>query len=169
MLGVGHRETLARFDPVDVKGHRGGLADRIQEAEERVWDIEVVEELQVVDAQRGRVPVVINMKRSRPDRDGPEQAIWIRKDSRIEIRDLGGEVLEVVPTSVEVKSNKDESSMMRIAVLPDIATLHVPHVGVVQKPFRLMTGQKARAAPLYVGCSDVAHKVPDHAQLRVGV
>ena len=53
-------------------------------------------------------------------------------DPRVEVVDLGREILEVILTSVEVQSNEAECSLVDRSILAHIHTAHKAHVGVEQ-------------------------------------
>jgi hypothetical protein len=65
-----------------------------------------------------------------PERNGPEQAVRVGMDARVEVVNLGGEVREVEPTSVEIQSNESERASVYRAIPADVDTLHEAHVGV---------------------------------------
>jgi len=65
-----------------------------------------------------------------PKRDRPEQASWVGMDPWVEVVNLGGEVLEVEPTSVKIQSNESERPPVDGAVLADVEALHKAHIGV---------------------------------------
>lgn len=60
----------------------------------------------------------------------PEQSGWIGVDARIEVMDLGGEVREVILTSVKIQSNEPERPLMYTSVQSHVGAAHEPHVGV---------------------------------------
>src|SRR5207245_5052014 len=73
--------------------------------------------------------------------------------------DLGGEVGEVILTSVQVQSNKAESSLVNSAVLADVDAAHEPHVGVEQQGLDTTVWVGSRACALHVGDADEAVEV----------
>jgi len=138
-----------RAHPADVEGdgraHRHGLL----EVEQGVGDIEEVPDvdvrrrhprLTVLQVDRyavlalvvvGPGPVLALV--TRPERYRPEQAARVRMDPGVEVVNLGGEVFEVEPTSVEVQSNESERPLMDGAILADVDTLHKAHIGVEEE------------------------------------
>jgi hypothetical protein len=68
-----------------------------------------------------------------PKRGRPEQATRIGSNTRVEVVNLGGELLEVEPTSVEVQSNESERPPVNSAILADVDPLHEAHIGVEEK------------------------------------
>src|SRR5690242_19786852 len=90
-----------------------------------------------------------------------EQPARIRVNARVEIVDLGREVREVVPTSVEVQSNEPELPLVNCSVQAYVYAAHEAHVGVEEerlgRPVRV--GRDARA--LDVGDPDEAVEVGD--------
>jgi hypothetical protein len=65
-----------------------------------------------------------------PEGYRPEQAARVGVDPRVEVVNLGGEVLEVEPTSVEIQSNESERSPVDGPILADVDALHEAHIGV---------------------------------------
>jgi hypothetical protein len=63
-------------------------------------------------------------------RQRPEQPVRVIDYPGVEIMDLGGEILEVVPTSIEVESNKDERTLVDFSVHAHVDATHEAHVGV---------------------------------------
>jgi hypothetical protein len=82
-------------------------------------------------------------------------------DPRVEVVNLGGEVDEVELTSVEIKSNEPERSVVNAAILADIDTLHKSHIGVEQE--RLDAAVRIPGGPgsLYLCDSDLALEIGD--------
>ena len=105
--------------------------DGIFEVEERVGDVEVVLEGEVVGlhTRLARTGVDVDAVRRR-ERHRPEQTARIGRDPRIEVVDLGAEIGEVEPTPVEVESDEPEGSSMHLFVDADVDAAHEAHVGV---------------------------------------
>ena len=97
----------------------------------------------------------------RPKRDCPEQAAWVRMDPWVEVVNLGGEVFEVEPTSVEVQSNESERSPVNGAILADVNTLHKPHVGVEEKRLDAAVGIPGGALSAHVRDTNKAFEIGD--------
>ena len=94
-------------------------------------------------------------------RDRPEQAVRVGLDPRVEVVNLGGEVLEVEPTSVEVKSNESERAFVFGAIHADVDTLHKPHIGVEEQRLDAAVGICGGSLPTHVCDTDKAVEVGD--------
>ena len=95
------------------------------------------------------------------ERDRPEQAARVGMDPGVEVVNLGGEVLEVEPTSVEVQSNESERSPVDDAILADVDTLHKPHIGVEEERLDAAVGIPGGAFSLHVRDADKAFEIGD--------
>ena len=81
-------------------------------------------------------------------------------DPWVEVVNLGGEVCEVEPTSVEIKSNESERPPVHSAIHADIGALHKPHIGVEEK----LLGTAVRM----LGCSMSPHVRDADEALEIG-
>ena len=97
----------------------------------------------------------------RPERDGPEQAVRVGMDTRVEVVDLGGEVREVEPTSVEVQSNESERASVYCTIPAEVDTLHKAHVGVEEKRLDAAVGIAGGSLAPHVCDADKALEVGD--------
>ena len=82
-------------------------------------------------------------------------------DARVEVMDLGGEVYEVVPTSVEVKSNESERPAVNGAILADVDALHEAHIGVEEERLDAAVGMFGGSLPAHVCDADRALEIGD--------
>jgi len=82
-------------------------------------------------------------------------------DPGVEVVHLGGEVLEVEPTSVEIQSNKTERSPMDGAIMADVDTLHKAHVGVEEERLDAAVGISGGAFSPHVRDTDKAFEIGD--------
>jgi hypothetical protein len=82
-------------------------------------------------------------------------------DPWVEVVNLGGEVCEVEPTSVEIQSNEAERPPVNGAILADVDTLHKAHIGVEQE--RLDTAVRIPGGPgsLHICDADLALEIGD--------
>jgi hypothetical protein len=94
-------------------------------------------------------------------RVGPEQAARVRMDPWVEVVNLGGEVCEVEPTSVEIKSNEPERPPVNGAILADVGALHKAHIGIEQE--RLYASVRLPGGPCspHVCDADLALEIGD--------
>jgi len=129
--------------------------------EDGVDVIEEVPDAEVVPRHPGLAgldvdPHVVVLERVRP-----EQAAWVGMDPRVEVVNLGGEVDEVELTSVEIKSNEPERSVVNGAILTNVDTLHKADIGVEQE--RLDAAVRIPGGPgsLYFCDSDLALEIGD--------
>ena len=135
--------------------------------EQGVGDVEEVHDAQVLRPHPRLAIVQVNRHAVRTlvfaagrQRDRPEQALRVGIDARVEVMNLGGEILEVEPTSVQVKSNEPERRLVNGAVQADVSTLHEPHVGVEQ--------QRLDAAVRIPGGSGSLHVCDPDKALEIG-
>src|SRR6266700_4199282 len=128
-----------RAYPADVEGYGRGHRHGFLEAEQGFGDIEEVPDVEVhrphprrtvlqVDRHAASVLVVVGpgpalVVVAGPEWDRPEQAARVGVDPGVEVVNLGGEVLEVEPTSVEIKSNESEGAFVFGAIHTDVDTL----------------------------------------------
>jgi hypothetical protein len=96
-----------------------------------------------------------------PERDRPEQAARVGMDPGVEVVNLGGELLEVEPTSVEVQSNEPERSPVDGAILAYVDTLHKSHIGVEEERLDATVGIPGGAFSPYVRDTDKAFEIGD--------
>jgi len=165
-----------RSRPADVE--RNCRADRhgILEVEQGVRDIEEVPDadvrrahsrLTVLQVDRHALfvivvePDLLTAVVAGPERDRPEQAARVGMDSGVEVVNLGGVVLEVEPTSVEVQSNEPERSPVDGAILADVDTLHKSHIGVEEERLDAAVGIPGGAFSLHVRDTDQAFEIGD--------
>ena len=95
------------------------------------------------------------------ERDRPEQATRVRMDPRIEVVDLGGEVGEVILTSVEVQSNETERPRVNGAILTDIDALHKAHIGVEEERLDAIVRIPGDPSSLHICDADKALEIGD--------
>ena len=103
-----------------------------------------------------------------PKRDRPEQATRVGMNPGVEVVNLGGEVLEVEPTSVEVQSNESERPSVNGAVLADVDTLHKTHIGVEEECLDAAVGMLGDALSSHVCDADEAFEVGDRGRVHPG-
>ena len=89
-------------------------------------------------------------------------------DAGVEIVDLGAEVDEVKLTSVEVKSNEPERSLVYPAVLADIDATHEAHVGVEEEGFGAAVGVGRGPRALHIGDPEETVEVGDRRRIDAG-
>ena len=94
-------------------------------------------------------------------RDRPEQALRVGMDPGVEVVHLGGEVLEVEPTSVEVESNESERAFVHGAIDADVDTLHKAHIGVEEERLGAAVGICGGSLSAHVCDADEAVEVGD--------
>jgi hypothetical protein len=82
-------------------------------------------------------------------------------NSGVEVVNLGGEVLEVEPTSVEVQSNKPERSAVDGAILADVDALHKSHISVEEERLDATVGIPGGAFSPHVRDTDKAFEIGD--------
>ena len=95
------------------------------------------------------------------ERQSPEQPVRVRGYSRVEIMDLGAEIREVIQTSIEVQSDKDERTLVDFSVHAHVDATHEAHIGVEEERFRAAIGIRPGPVPLDVRDSDSALEVSD--------
>jgi len=84
----------------------------------------------------------------------PEQALGVGGDARVEVMNLGREVVEVILTSVEVQSDEPENSLVDRVVLADVDPAHESHVGIELEGLGAAVGIRCHAGALDVGHAD---------------
>jgi hypothetical protein len=94
-------------------------------------------------------------------RNCPEQAARVGMDPWVEVVNLGGEVCEVEPTSVEIKSNEPERPPVNGAILADVDTLHKTHIGVEQELLDAAVGFPGGPGSPHVCDADQALEIGD--------
>ena len=151
---------------MDIEGHGRGDRYGFLEVEQGIGEIEEVPDVEVrrphprlTVGQVDRHTVVIFALV--PKRDRPEQAARVGMDPRVEVVNLGGEVFEVEPTSVEVQSNESERSPVSVAVLGDVDTAHKAHVGVKEERLDAAVGMPGDALSPHVCGADDTLEVGD--------
>src|SRR6266446_8430669 len=92
--------------------------------------------------------------------------IWM--DPGVEVMNLGGEVCEVEPTSVEVESNESERRLVNGAILADVGALHKPHVGVEEERLDAAVGIPGGSVSPYVCDADKALEIGDRRRVHPG-
>ena len=98
--------------------------------EQGVGDVEEVHDAQVLRphprlslVQVDRHAVLALAFAAGLQRNRPEQAARVGMDPRVEVMNLGGEIREVELTSVQVKSNEGECTLMELTVnIDELAT-----------------------------------------------
>jgi len=167
-----------RAHPADVEGHSRAHRHGILEAEQGVRDIEEIPDADVrrphprltviqVDRHAALALVVIVGPGpaltlvAGPERDRPEQAARVGMDPGVEVVNLGGEVLEVEPTSVEVQSNESERPLVNGAILADVDTFHKPHIGVEEERLDAAIGIRCGAFSPHVRDTDKTLEIGD--------
>jgi len=147
------------------------------EVEQGVWDIEKVPDLDVrrphprltvlqVDGYAALALVVagpgpVLALVIGPEWDRPEQAARVGMDPRVEVMNLGGEVFEVEPTSVEVQSNESERSPMDGTILADVDAFHKAHIGVEEERLDAAIGIPCGTFSPHVRDADKAFEIGD--------
>ena len=101
--------------------------------EQGVGEIEKVPDAEVFRSHPGLAVVQVDSHVVTLQRVRPEQAARVGMDPRVEVVNLGGEVVEVEPTPVEIKSNEPERPPVDLAILADVDTLHKAYIGVEQQ------------------------------------
>ena len=91
----------------------------------------------------------------------PEQAVRVGMDPRVEVVNLGGEILEVEPTSVQVESDEPERRLVNLAVQADVGALHEPHVSVEQQLLDAAVGVPGGSGSAHVRDADKALEIGD--------
>ena len=166
-----------RAHPADVEGYDRGFRHWLIEVEQSVGDIEEVSD---VDVRRrhprltvlqvyGHTVLALVIVRpgpaltvvTGPERYRPEQAARVGMDPGVEVVHLGGEVLEVEPTSVEIQSNKTERSPMDGAILAYVDALHKPHIGVEEERLDAAVGIPGGAFSPHIRDTDKAFEIGD--------
>ena len=82
-------------------------------------------------------------------------------DPGVEVVNLGGEVFEVEPTSVEVQSNESERPPVDGANLADVDTLHKAHIGVEEERLDAAVWIPCGAFSPHVRDTDKAFEIGD--------
>jgi hypothetical protein len=82
-------------------------------------------------------------------------------DPGVEVVNLGGEALEVEPTSVKVQSNKSESSPVDGAILADVDALDKAHIGIEEESLNAAVGIPGGAFSPHVRDTDKAFEIGD--------
>src|ERR1700737_4451418 len=166
MAGIGDRCSMRhRPCPVDLERDGGGYVDRVLHMEQGVRDIEEIEKVQVLDVQRGGPFLEVDLDVTGSHRNCPEQALRVGSDARVEIMNLGCEILEVKMTSIEVESNKRESTSVQMPVNANVSAFHEPHVGVEQQCFPRSVGVGRGTRALDISRPNLPLEVGDTAQL----
>jgi len=96
-----------------------------------------------------------------PKRGRPEQAARIGSDAWVKVVNLGGEVFEVEPTSVEIQSNESERSPVDSAILADVDALHEAHIGIEEQRLDTAVGMPGGPLSPYVCDADKAFEIGD--------
>jgi len=65
----------------------------------------------------------------------PEEARGVGKDTGVEVVDLGREIYEVELTSIEVKSDQRERTLVDRSVNTHVDPTHETHVGIKEECF----------------------------------
>jgi hypothetical protein len=170
----------SRAHPADVEGYGRGHRYGRLEAEQGVGDIEEVPDvdvrrrhprLTVLQVDRYALPLVVFVLGAGPapvlvvvagpERYRPEQAARVGMDPGVEVVNLGGEVFEVEPTSVEVQSNESERSPMDGAILADVDALHEAHIGVEEERLDAAIGIRCGAFSPHVRDTDKTFEIGD--------
>jgi len=145
----------------------------VLEAEQGVGDVEEVPDMQVrrphprlALAQVDRHAAVAFAVGA--ERDRPEQAARVGMDAGVEVVHLGGEVCEVEPTSVEVKSNEPERPPVDGAIHTDIGALHKAHIGVEQELLDTAIGTRGGSMSPHVRNADKTLEIGDRRWVHPG-
>jgi len=168
---LGYPRTMCRrAHPADVEGYGRGDRHGFLEVQQGVGDVEEVPDMKVrrlharltvVQVERHTLVVLAG-----PERDRPEQAAWVGMDPWVEVVNLGGEVFEVEPTPVEVQSNEPKSSVVSLAVLSYVDTLHKAYVGVEQERLDAAVGMLGDALSPHVRDADETLEVGDQRRIH---
>jgi len=119
--------TRGRAQPANIEGYAHTDRHRILQVEKGIGDVEEIPDPKVrrphprlaivqVDGYAPRALVVLA---AWPKRIRPEQATRVGMNPGVEVMHLGGEVSEVEPTSVEVKSNESERPPVNLPIEAD--------------------------------------------------
>ena len=87
-------------------------------------------------------------------------------DPGVEVVNLGGEVLEVEPTSVEIQSNEAERPSVRMSILGDVDTLHEAHISVKEERLGTAVGIRGDALSTHVRDTDDPLEVGDRRRIH---
>jgi len=171
-MRLGYRRAIrCRAHPADVEGCGRGDRHGVLEVEQRVGDAEEVPHMEVrrrhprlavVQVDRHTVVVIV----ARLELDRPEQAARVGMDPGVEVVNLGGELFEVEPTSIEIQSNESERCPVGRAVLSDVGTLHKAHVGVKQERLGTAVGVRGDALSPHVRDADDPLEVGDRRRIH---
>ena len=130
------------------------------ETKQRIWNVEVILQNHVAGGHPRSAG-------SKPDRayrwngHSPEESAGIGTDPGIKVVNLGGEILEVILTSVEVQSNEAKCSFMDRSINTDVDAAHEAHVGIEQKGLGAPIGVGGRTGPLNVSDPNETVEVAD--------
>ena len=128
--------------------------------EQRVRNAAEVRHRQVVHGHVGTASPELDVADGRC-RNGPEEPTRIWVDSRIEVVDLGREILEVILTSVEVQSNEAERTFVDRSIHSDVDATHETHVGIEKQSLGASVGIRCRAGALHVRDPNETVEIPD--------
>ena len=120
---VAYFEVLASVRPVHLEGNRGRI---ILPVLERVYHVEVIFHLEILNCQGSSARARIHKDAVRADRNRPEKPVvqtWIK------VVDLIAEIGSLRP-HVEVDSNKGEVALMVPSIPPDVFAGHEAHIRI---------------------------------------
>ena len=120
---IPHLEPVRSRRPVDLEGHRRWIIGPVIQ---RVHDVEIILDQQLVHDQRCHSASWIHLEAILVNRHRPEQVII---QARIEVVYLIAKVGGLRPHK-EVDSNEGEQSLPVAAVPGDVFAGHEPHIGV---------------------------------------
>src|SRR5260370_31962590 len=100
--------------------------------------------------------------------DRPEQSAWIGTDSWVEVMNLGGEIREVILTSVEVQSNEAERPLVDCSVDTHIHAAHEAHVCVEQQCLGASVRVRRGPVPSNIRHTDESVEVSDGRGIDAG-
>jgi hypothetical protein len=129
--------------------------------EQGVGDIEEIPDAEVFRRHLSLAVSEVDSHAVVLNRVRPEQAARVGMDSWVEVVNLGGEVVEVELTSVEIKSNEPERPPVNGAILADVGTLHKTHIGVEQERLGAAVRIPGGAGSLYLCHADLALEIGD--------
>jgi len=125
-----------------------------------VWNVEIVLQHQVTHAHL-RLSGTKRDRGASRHRNSPEQSTGVGVDTGVKVVNLGSEIYEVILTSIEVKSDQGERTMVDGSVNTHIDPAHEAHVGIKEEFFRSPVGIGRGSSALDKGHAHFAIQVID--------